>query len=102
MAERMPQTYENHVRFVPAYHLGAFGILVIKSRFFPRILGILLMVAGSAYVISSVTSITLPAHRQVVSRILMPLYFGEVPIILWLLIMGAKTPQPRVRPSQVS
>lgn len=30
MAERMPQTYENHVRFVPAYHLGAFGILVIN------------------------------------------------------------------------
>ena len=82
--------------------LFPFGILVIKSRFFPRILGILLMVAGSAYVISSVTSITLPAHRQVVSRIMMPLYFGEVPIILWLLIMGAKTPHPRVRPSQVS
>lgn len=38
--------------------------------------------------ISSVTSLVLPDHRQVVSRIMMPLYFGEVPIIFWLLIKG--------------
>lgn len=29
MAERKPQTYENHARFVPTYHFVAFGILVI-------------------------------------------------------------------------
>ena len=73
--------------------LFPFGILVIKSGFFPRILGILLMVAGFAYLTSSVTSIVLPAYRQVVSQVMMPLYFGEVPIIFWLLIKGAKLPQ---------
>jgi hypothetical protein len=36
----------------------------------------------------------LPQYRQVVSRFMMPLYFGEVPIIFWLLIRGAKVPQP--------
>ena len=82
--------------------LFPFGILVIKSGFFPRILGILLMVAGIAYIISSFTSIALPAQRQMVSRIMMPLYFGEVPIILWLLIMGAKVRQPQARSSSVS
>ena len=82
--------------------LFPFGILVIKSGFFPRILGILLMVAGFAYLASSFTSIVLPAYRHVVSKIMMPLYFGEVPIILWLLIMGAKVPQPQARTSQVS
>ena len=30
MAERKPQTYENHARFVPTYHFVAFGILVIN------------------------------------------------------------------------
>jgi hypothetical protein len=30
MAHTVPQTYENHVRFVPAYHGGAFGILAIN------------------------------------------------------------------------
>jgi hypothetical protein len=73
--------------------LFPFGILVIKSGFFPRILGILLMVAGFAYLTSSVASIVLPEYRHVVSRFMMPLYFGEVPIIFWLLIKGASVPQ---------
>lgn len=79
-----------------------FGALVIKSGLFPRVLGILLIVAGFGYLISSFTSIVLPAYRQVVSQITMPLYFGEVPIIFWLLIKGAKVPEPQVRPANVS
>ena len=82
--------------------LFPFGILVIKSGFFPRILGILLMVAGFAYLMTSFTSIVLPAYRSVVSQIMTPLYFGEVPIIFWLLIRGAKVPQPQARSSHVS
>jgi len=30
MAEKVPQTFENHARFVPGYHFGLFGILVIN------------------------------------------------------------------------
>ena len=77
--------------------LFPFGILVIKSGFFPRVLGVLLMVAGFAYVASSVTTIVLPAYRQVVSRVMMPLYFGEIPIIFWLLIKGARVPETPAR-----
>jgi hypothetical protein len=73
--------------------LFPFGILVIKSRFFPKILGILLMVAGFGYVASSVTSIAFPEYGRIVFRALMPLYFGEMPIIFWLLIVGAKVPK---------
>jgi hypothetical protein len=75
--------------------LFPFGILVIRSRFFPRILGILLLVAGFGYVTSSITSIVLPAYSDVVSKVMMPLLFGEFPIIFWLLIKGAKVPQPQ-------
>jgi hypothetical protein len=82
--------------------LFPFGILVIKSGFFPRILGILLMVAGFAYLTSSVTSVVLPEYRHVVSRFMMPLYFGEVPIIFWLLIKGASVPQQQERSPHVS
>jgi hypothetical protein len=32
----------------------------------------------------------------------MPLYFGEVPIIFWLLIKGARVPQPQARSSHIS
>jgi hypothetical protein len=74
--------------------LFPFGILVIRSGFFPRILGFLLLVAGFAYVTSSVTTIVLPAYRHVVSQVMTPLYFGELPIVFWLLIKGAKVPEP--------
>jgi hypothetical protein len=72
--------------------LFPFGILVMKSGFLPRILGILLLVAGFAYVLGSATSIVIPAQSHVINRFLMPLYFGEVPIIFWLLLKGAKAP----------
>ncbi|UCF20689.1 MAG: DUF4386 domain-containing protein [Gemmatimonadota bacterium] len=78
--------------------LFPFGILVIKSGFLPRLLGVLLLVAGLAYVTSAVTSIVLPEYRLAVSRFMMPLYFGEVPIIFWLLIKGA-TVSPEPAPS---
>jgi hypothetical protein len=75
--------------------LFPFGFLVIRSGFIPRIFGILLMVAGIAYLTSSITAIALPEYRSIVSRFTMPLYFGEVPIIFWLMIKGARAPQAR-------
>ena len=30
MAQATPQTFENHTRIVPAYHMGAFGLLFIN------------------------------------------------------------------------
>lgn len=76
--------------------LFPFGILTIRSGFFPRVLGWLLIVAGFAYVVSCVTSIVFPADLPMVSKLMMPLYFGELPIVIWLLVMGAKVPQAEV------
>jgi hypothetical protein len=75
--------------------LFPFGALVIKSGFIPKILGIALMVAGTGYLASAVVAIVLPAQLQIVSRLMTPLYFGELPIIFWLLVKGARVPQPR-------
>jgi hypothetical protein len=72
--------------------LFPFGMLTIKSGFFPRILGYLLIVAGSAYVATCVTAVVFPAQLEAVSRVVMPLYVGELPIVLWLVVMGAKMP----------
>jgi hypothetical protein len=82
--------------------LFPFGILTIRSGFFPKILGILLFVAGFAYAASSFTSLVFPAHMQVVSRLMTPLYFAELPMVFWLLVMGAKVPQVESEPSHVS
>lgn len=45
-----------------------FGVLVFKSGFFPKVLGVLLIVACFAYVTDSVTSIMLPAPMPTVPR----------------------------------
>jgi len=82
--------------------LFPFGMLVIRSGFIPKLFGILLFVAGFAYFTSSVTSIVLPDYRHTVNQIVMPLYFGEIPIIFWLLIKGAKERQPQMQASELS
>jgi hypothetical protein len=68
-----------------------FGLLVMRSRFLPRVLGILLIIAGVAYVAHSVTSLLLAGQRIVLyERVTMlARAAGEFPIMLWLLIKGA-------------
>jgi hypothetical protein len=70
--------------------LFPFGMLVIRSGFIPRVLGYLLMVAGSAYLASSFATLVLPQIAPVVSQVALPLEVGELPIIFWLLIWGAR------------
>jgi len=68
-----------------------FGVLVFRSGFLPRILGVLLIAACFGYLADSLTPLLLPACANLVSRFAsIPLTLGEPPIILWLLIMGAK------------
>jgi hypothetical protein len=67
------------------------GVLVIKSRFIPRLLGALVIAAGVAYVVGSVTAIIWPAQRDIVSRFTLPIGgVGELLLVLWLLVIGAK------------
>lgn len=71
-----------------------FGLLVMRSGMFPRILGVLLIAGGIAYIVSSFASIALPGSRQVVMLAAVPFYaIGELSMIAWLLIKGAEEPR---------
>jgi hypothetical protein len=76
--------------------LFPFAALVIKSRFLPQLLGWLLLLAGFGYVASAFTVLLLPEYQGTVDRVAGILEFGELPIILWLLIVGARPPKPLV------
>jgi len=73
--------------------LFPFGVLVYRSGFLPRILGVWLIINGFAYLTISFTGLLLPQYEDMVSNIAFPALLGELAIMLWLLIKGAK-PQP--------
>lgn len=70
--------------------LFPFGLLVVRSRFIPRPLGLLLWLAGAAYVADAFVTLILPRFVPLVSPVTGLLVMAEVPIIFWLLIWGAK------------
>jgi len=71
-----------------------FGLLVLRSGYFPRVLGFLLLLAGAAYVAHSLISLLLPGlhvswyeYATMVARAA-----GEFPILLYLLFRGVRPP----------
>jgi hypothetical protein len=68
------------------------ALLVYRSGFLPRFLGVWLAIDGFAYVTLSLTSVLLPQYSDKVSTYSQPAFFGEVAFMLWLLIKGAKPP----------
>jgi len=79
------------------------GYLVYKSGFFPKILGILLMVAFLAYMVDFLVVFLLPLQAEAVASVAyVPIVLAEFSFCAWLLLMGAKEQQPQLRPSYAS
>ena len=74
------------------------GLLVYRSGFLSRFLGVWLFINGLAYVAMSATGLLLPQHLKMVSTVATPVLFGEMALMLWLLIVGARD-QPSTSPS---
>lgn len=66
------------------------ALLVIRSGFLPRVLGVWLFANGLAYVAMSATGLFLAQHANTVRTIAMPLLFGEMALMVWLLVVGAR------------
>jgi hypothetical protein len=69
---------------------GCFGLcmgaLILKSGFLPRVLGILMAIAGFCYFTNSMLSFVAPSLSSVL--LLMPCLIGEGGFMLWLLAFG--------------
>jgi len=72
--------------------LVPFGLLVIRCDFIPSLIGILLLIAAVGYVAMSAAQIGFPAFVGIADRVGTILIQGELVVILWLLIMGARQP----------
>ncbi len=70
--------------------LFPFGMLVYRSGFIPKFLGIWLIANGFAYVGLSILFILVPQFLSSVSTWTFPFLLGEVFMMLWLVIWGIK------------
>jgi Domain of unknown function (DUF4386) len=81
--------------------LFPFGLLVFRSGFLPRFLGVWLMFNCFGYVALSATALFFPDYYEAAFRYSQPVLFGELAIMLWLLIKGAKVPPAAAAPDLV-
>ena len=97
------QLYSQVMFFLDLGHYGAFiaaifwglwllplGYLIFKSNFIPKLIGILITVAGFGYLVDSVALFLLPDLNIDISQFT---FIGEVLLLLWLLIKGVNVEQ---------
>jgi uncharacterized protein DUF4386 len=72
------------------------GLLIMRSRFLPWILGLWLTLACFAWLADSVTMLLVPDYIKAVHRVTFYGQLGEPALILWLVIMGVRVKPPVV------
>lgn len=75
-------------------HVALGGYLVARSGYIPRIVGILLVIAGLGYVFNYLGPYLYPALDL---RFLPVTFLGELIFPIWLLIRGWRIPEPGAR-----
>lgn len=79
-------------------HCLLLGWLVFRSRFLPRVLGLMLGVAGLCYLVSSGASLIAPAFAgPLYPFILLPCFVAELALTIWLISVGVNARVWRLR-----
>jgi hypothetical protein len=76
------------------FNLIILGILMYKSGYFPKTLGIMIIFAASAYLLDAFAKILLSDYSSYVEIltivVLVPAFIGELSLCLWLLFKGVE------------
>jgi hypothetical protein len=67
-----------------------FGLLVYRSRFLPRVLGVWLIVGCLGYLGFSFAGFLFPKYEDMAFTYGTPFRMGELATMFWLVIMGAE------------
>ncbi len=69
------------------------GYLITRSTLVPPLLGVLLLLGGSSYIINSFTNFLAPTIGAHLAPFIIPIaILGEGALTLWLLVKGVKVP----------
>jgi len=64
------------------------GYLIMRSGYFPKVFGMLFMLAGAGFFLRTATYVLTPAYSS--ELMLLPIAAAGIPFMLWLLIRGVK------------
>jgi hypothetical protein len=65
------------------------GVLILRSRLVPRVIGVMMIAAGVCYLVNSLAAILAPSFSNVLFPwILLPVLLGELALALWLVVKG--------------
>ena len=83
------------------------GVLILGSRLVPRLIGLLMVLAGVCYAVNTLVLVLSPALSDRLNPvILLPPFVGELSLALWLLVKGVRprgqAHQPRPVTSQAT
>ncbi len=81
------------------------GYLIFRSGYLPKVIGVLMQVAGLSYLTNSFALLLAPAVAdQIFPAILLPAFVGEASLCLWLLVKGVNVekwkPQAGAQPTR--
>lgn len=69
-------------------HVFSLGYLIVRSAYFPRLLGYLFVAAGLGYLIDSTALLLFPAYETTPIFLALPITISEIAFPLWLVIRG--------------
>jgi hypothetical protein len=78
------------------FQILSVGLLIARSRFIPRAIGVLLVLGGVSFLVTSLTAFMSPLLGDRVAPLLLPIVLlGEASLALWLLLRGVDVEQWR-------
>lgn len=69
-------------------HVFALGYLIFQSGYFPRILGVLFLIAAIGYLFDSTAQLMVSSYEETPAFIAMLIAIAEIAFPVWLLVMG--------------
>ncbi len=68
--------------------------MIFRSGYLPKILGVLMQIAGLCYLTNSFALLLAPTFADMIfPAILVPAFIGELSLCLWLLVKGVNVPK---------
>jgi hypothetical protein len=67
-----------------------FGLLIVRSHFIPRLLGIWLLFDGFAWMGLSMVALLASSYNDLAFKVAQPAVFAELAVMLWLITIGVR------------